>query len=132
MTHVYPAILHEEHNNGYSVSFPTVEGVITQGDTLFEALKNAEDALGEFFIKLEDPCKVNNKFDGSNPFIDKDERDGFITLIAVDEDEQLKKKNRLHEVWFNPKNKKLFTVLKDDNVKVKPFAEKLLREISGT
>jgi len=130
MKFVYPAVVHQEYNNGYTVFFPTVEGVVTQGETLFEALKNAEDALGEFFIKFEDPFEYNNEFDGGSITYPGVEKGEIVTLIAVDIDEQLKKENRLHEVWFNPKNKKIFTVLKDDDAEVKPLAKKLLYEIS--
>ena len=44
MKYAYPAVI-EKDGNGYSVSFPDIEGCFTCGDTLPEALEMAEDAL---------------------------------------------------------------------------------------
>ena len=45
MKYVYPAIFTEEESGGYSVDFPDIEGCYTQGETLQEAIENAEDVL---------------------------------------------------------------------------------------
>lgn len=42
--YAYPAIFTKE-DNGYSVSFPDIEGCFTSGKTLPEAMEMAEDAL---------------------------------------------------------------------------------------
>ena len=49
----YPAIFHPEES-GYSVEIPDIEGCFTQGDTMDEAVRMAQDAIG---LMLED-CKV--------------------------------------------------------------------------
>jgi predicted RNase H-like HicB family nuclease len=43
--HLYFAVFRVETDGGYSVSFPDVPGVITEGDTFADALQNAKDAL---------------------------------------------------------------------------------------
>lgn len=53
MTRVYPAIVHKE-DDGYWIQFPDLEGCYTDGDTLAEVLRNAEEALGAFLaVKME-------------------------------------------------------------------------------
>lgn len=53
MTRVYPAIVHKE-DDGYWIQFPDLEGYYTDGDTLAEVLRNAEEALGAFLaVKME-------------------------------------------------------------------------------
>ena len=42
---IYPAIFHKEENNGYWVEFPDLQGCVTSGETLEEALSMAGDAL---------------------------------------------------------------------------------------
>ena len=46
----YPAIFHPEET-GYSVEIPDIEGCFTQGDTMDEAVRMAQDAIG---LMLED------------------------------------------------------------------------------
>ena len=41
----YPAIFHPEET-GYSVEIPDIEGCFTQGDTMDEAVRMAQDAIG--------------------------------------------------------------------------------------
>jgi len=41
----YIALIHEDADGCYSVSFPDLPGVITGGDTVDEALEEASDAL---------------------------------------------------------------------------------------
>lgn len=54
----YPAIITPEQN-GYSVRFPDLNGVNTQGDTLKEAYINAENALSLFIEScLENDIKL--------------------------------------------------------------------------
>ena len=43
---IYPAVFHPEEVGGYSVDFPDLLGCVTEGDTLAEAIRMAEDALG--------------------------------------------------------------------------------------
>lgn len=53
MKYVYPVILTLEDEGGYSVHFPDVEGVFTQGEDLADALSMAEDALALMLYDLE-------------------------------------------------------------------------------
>ena len=48
MKTAYPAIIHPE-NGRYWVEFPDLDGCFSDGDTLAEAVSNAEEALGLFF-----------------------------------------------------------------------------------
>ncbi len=55
--YVYPAVFTAEAEGGYSVNFPDLEGCYTQGDTLAEALKMAEDVLNLTLYGLEEDGK---------------------------------------------------------------------------
>ncbi len=44
MTH-YIALIHKDPDSGYGVSFPDLPGVITGGDTIDEAMRNAPEVL---------------------------------------------------------------------------------------
>ena len=50
MLKVYPAIFHEEET--YWVEFPDLEGCITEGSTLEEAMENAQEAMGLYLAAL--------------------------------------------------------------------------------
>lgn len=53
MTKVYPAIIHKE-DSGFWMEFPDLSGCYTEGDTLEELMKNAEEALGAFLaVKMD-------------------------------------------------------------------------------
>ena len=41
----YIALIHKARDSGYGVSFPDVPGVITAGDTIDDAMRNAADVL---------------------------------------------------------------------------------------
>jgi predicted RNase H-like HicB family nuclease len=41
----YIALIHKDEDSCYGVSFPDVPGLITAGDTLDEAIEEAEEAL---------------------------------------------------------------------------------------
>ncbi len=45
----YPAVMHPEKEGGYSVWLHDIEGCISQGETLSEAVENIKDALGLFY-----------------------------------------------------------------------------------
>lgn len=55
--YVYPALFTAEPEGGYSVNFPDLEGCYTQGDTLDEALRMAEDVLCLTLYGLEEDGK---------------------------------------------------------------------------
>lgn len=52
-SYIYPAVFTEEEN-GYSVSFPDLDGAYTCGKTLSEALSMAEDVLSLTLVDYED------------------------------------------------------------------------------
>ena len=41
----YIALIHKDRDSCYGVSFPDVPGVVTAGDTMDDAMKNAADVL---------------------------------------------------------------------------------------
>ena len=45
----YPAVMHPEQEGGYSVWLTDIDGCISQGETLSEAVENIKDALGLFY-----------------------------------------------------------------------------------
>ena len=50
----FPAIFTPSSEGGYVVQFYDEQGCITEGDTLEEAITNAEDALNTIMLYLED------------------------------------------------------------------------------
>lgn len=54
MKYVYPAIFYAAKEGGYCVEFPDVQGAATQGETLYEAMEMAEDALAGMLVCHED------------------------------------------------------------------------------
>ena len=52
--YVYPAIFYAAKEGGYCVEFPDVQGAATQGETLYEAMEMAEDALAGMLVCHED------------------------------------------------------------------------------
>ena len=70
----YPAIFHYE-NNGYWVEMPDVDGFVTQGDTVEDALLMAEEALDLCLEDLEnhpeatDMAKMMQYKNGDKDFV---------------------------------------------------------------
>ena len=55
MKYKYPAIIKYNQQDGvYYVNFPDIEGCFTDGQTLYEALENAQDALNTMISFYED------------------------------------------------------------------------------
>lgn len=54
--YVYPAIISKDED-GYCVSFPDIDGCYTDGDTLADAIENAEDALCLMLYDMEEDGK---------------------------------------------------------------------------
>lgn len=50
MLKVYPAVFHEDDT--YWVEFPDLEGCVSDGDTLEEAMENAQEAMGLYLAAL--------------------------------------------------------------------------------
>lgn len=60
MKYAYPAVLTkivEDDFEGYSVNFPDLDGCITEGDSIEDALEMAEDALNLVLVEYEDTNK---------------------------------------------------------------------------
>ena len=55
--YVYPAVFTKEGEQ-YSVAFPDIEGCYTCGDSLVEAVSNAQDALCLMLYDMEESGKV--------------------------------------------------------------------------
>ncbi len=56
MAHVYrvPLLLTAQPEGGYTVTSPTLPGLVTEGDSLEQALENVEDALRATLELYED------------------------------------------------------------------------------
>ena len=83
-TYIYPAIFTEENHGSYSVRFPDVDGALTCGDNLQDALFMASDALSLMMVGTEDehqpiPAPSDIKSIRTNP-------NEFCTLISCDTD----------------------------------------------
>ena len=57
MLKVFPAIIHNE-DGSYWVEFPDLEGCYSDGDSLEEALKNSEEALGLYIAACQEDGKA--------------------------------------------------------------------------
>ena len=100
MQYVYPAIFSKdkESEDTWCVKFPDVEGAITQGCGLFEAIYMAEDALAGMLADWEDMkagrpgYEMSNRIVEPTPIkdvkveIDEYSSDAFVTLIKADTD----------------------------------------------
>ncbi|AYZ73416.1 type II toxin-antitoxin system HicB family antitoxin [Fusobacterium necrophorum] len=90
---VYPAIFHKAVEGGYIVCFPDLENGATEGETLEEAMRMAEDYIGtwlydDFVSKKEFP-KASNILDISLEVEEEEkeyivEGESFKTLISLD------------------------------------------------
>lgn len=55
MKFIYPAIFHADENGTYHGCFPDLEGCISIGDTLDEAIENANEAACDWIsVELEE------------------------------------------------------------------------------
>ncbi len=79
--YVYPAVFTKE-DNGYSVSFPDIEGCYTQGETIQEAMEMAKDALNLVLYSFEeDGIPFNPPSDIKSINVSEDD---FATLVCCD------------------------------------------------
>lgn len=56
--YVYPAIFHLNEDESYTVIFPDLEGCITEGKNLEEAMGMAQDALAQWLEYLKDKKEI--------------------------------------------------------------------------
>lgn len=75
---IYPAIFHMAEEGGYWVSFPDLDGCITEGKTLEEASIMAKEALELYIDGMKDlpkPTKIQNI---------KVEKGAVVMLVGAD------------------------------------------------
>ncbi len=85
--HFYPAVFRQE-DDGYSITFPDLEGCITEGDTIEESYEMAVDAIGLYLQPKEGVFVFPTASNPKNITLSNDE---FVVLIEFDELEYLKK-----------------------------------------
>lgn len=79
---VYPAIFHYNDDKSYTVMFPDLEGCITEGKSLDEAMSMAQDALTQWIEYLKDTKEaIPAASDIKSIQVDSTE---FVTLIRAD------------------------------------------------
>ncbi len=105
---VYPACFYPcENNPGFTVEVPDLPGCITEGATLADAIRMAEDvASGWVLDKLEDgkPVPKGSSLQDVHP----DAPDGFASLLVLDMDayagkygKKAVRKNLTIPAWLN-------------------------------
>ncbi|KAF0369973.1 type II toxin-antitoxin system HicB family antitoxin [Pediococcus acidilactici] len=87
---MYPVIISEYNDDGhyYVVTSPNIKGMVTQGDTLEDAVYWAEDAIGTMLDGEKSYPKVQ---DPSNWKLNKNDR---LVYITVDMSKWLKKNSK--------------------------------------
>lgn len=104
MTVIYPAIFTYE-DGAYNVEFPDLEGCLTYGDTIEEAIKNAREALSGWSGSVLDRGLALPKASSIN---DLTATEGFATLIdakPVDSRAAVKKTLTI-PAWLNDLSEK--------------------------
>lgn len=85
----YPAIFQIEQEGGYSVTFPDVQGCVTQGVDLQEAYEMSVEALGIVLTYLKNKNKELPK--SSLPNEIKTEKNQFVVIVEFDMLDYLKR-----------------------------------------
>lgn len=80
MKSAYPAIVHAE-GGSYWVMFPDLEGCFSDGDTLADAVANAEEALGLYLCSLKEH---DIAFPAPTDICSVNPESGFATLVVAD------------------------------------------------
>lgn len=86
--YVYPAKIIQNPDGSYTVDLIDLVGCTTEGNTLVEALENAQEAIGLFLEDLEEKDYPKATIPFNHIKLNKNE---FITLIDFDIDEYRKK-----------------------------------------
>ncbi|MDR1025051.1 MAG: type II toxin-antitoxin system HicB family antitoxin [Treponema sp.] len=79
---VYPAIFQKEEDGGYSVYFADIDGAVTCGDNLEDAVYMAEDCLGIWIYDYKQNKKTLPK--PSDIKAIKCGANQFVSLVALD------------------------------------------------
>ena len=91
MLSIYPACFFEEENGGYSVVFPDLNCLATQGDTKAEAFEMAVDCLrdGESVPAASELNDIDLQRVGAE--LGDDAPRGFVSMVSVDVADYAKK-----------------------------------------
>lgn len=103
MLKIYPAIFLKE-DNGFSVSFPDLDGCFTEGATLEEAVEMAQEALGLYLVSLEER-NITIPAPSDNISI-QCETNEFVTLVSTPIDKYRRKNKAVKKTltipqWLN-------------------------------
>ncbi|WP_339838632.1 type II toxin-antitoxin system HicB family antitoxin [Paenibacillus sp. FSL R7-0272] len=79
--YIYPAVFEKDEVAGYTVTFPDLNGAVTEGDDLEEALRMARECLELYLYGLEEDEEDIPK--PSEPVSINLPVDSFITLVEV-------------------------------------------------
>ncbi len=81
----YPVIIHKDENSDYGVTFPDLPGCFSAGETIEEALANAQEAA-ECHVEgiLIDAEPIPVATDIENHKDNQDLKDGIWALVEVD------------------------------------------------
>lgn len=80
--YVYAAVFTPEDEGGFSVNFPDLEGCYTQGDTIAQAMDNAEDVLCLTLYDLEEKDAAIPAPSGVKAL--KTQGSEFVSLVSCD------------------------------------------------
>ena len=126
---VYPACFYpcEEVLGAYTVVVPDLQGCVTQGDNLADAMEMAVDAASGWILSsLEDGENIPKPTNYKD--VKLDSLDGFINLIVLDMDAYTEKygdkavrKNLTIPAWLN-------TVAEKNNIKFSAILQEALIE----
>lgn len=94
MLSAYPAYFYEEHEGGYSVVFPDLNHLATQGEDLTEAFAMAIDCLAGYLFTLKQEKEVPPQpSDLKNLNVDDEYteyKSAFVNIVTVDVEEYAK------------------------------------------
>ncbi|MCL1874253.1 MAG: type II toxin-antitoxin system HicB family antitoxin [Clostridiales bacterium] len=82
MKTVYPAVLRPEPEGGYTILYPDLDGCISYGEDLKEALEMSQEALGLYLVSLEER-KIDVPAASDVKAIKADE-DSIVTPIMIE------------------------------------------------
>ena len=101
----YPAFIHIE-SDGIWVEFPDLEGCYSDGETIADAITNAQDALGAYLCSLMDRNITPNPPSDVHALNPKNSQDSIVSIIVTDplrykKDTRAVKKTLSIPAWLN-------------------------------
>lgn len=123
---MYPVIISEYNDDGhyYVVTSPNIKGMVTQGDTLEDAVYWAEDAIGTMLDGEKSYPKVQ---DPSNWKLNKNDQ---LVYITVDMSKWLKKNSKTVKKTITVPEY-LNEMAKEQNINVSRVASEALKRELG-